>query len=301
MMNNPNYQVNPAGNNINSFRLVCGILSILQLIWAVIQAVTHIRTYRTMGNFVMLAGSVILLLTICFWAAYMILIFADKSSKSLADVTAAAALLGLFVMIFDFYLVGWTFSVKYILTFGQTALVFGPMTALLVSKDKRMLRNAWFFPGILCGIIYLYSYVTSARYAFNSLLMFLNYLFFPVCTVVFVFFFMKWMADRDPDARAVPVNNMYMNPNMYAPPPYMPQQMPQPMPQQQIPPQQMQPVPGAGYGAPLILCRSCGKPLEAGDRFCDNCGTPRQPGFCSGCGNPISPDYRFCDRCGKPL
>lgn len=61
-------------------------------------------------------------------------------------------------------------------------------------------------------------------------------------------------------------------------------------------------------GAP---CRSCGRPMPAGVRFCPVCGTPapepeaapQAPAGppCGSCGAPLSPGVRFCTACGTPV
>ncbi len=48
-----------------------------------------------------------------------------------------------------------------------------------------------------------------------------------------------------------------------------------------------------------VTCRSCGRALEPGTRFCPACGTPVQLA-CSACGANLTPDARFCPKCGTP-
>src|SRR6202050_4467104 len=46
-------------------------------------------------------------------------------------------------------------------------------------------------------------------------------------------------------------------------------------------------------------CRQCGAAVEAGYRFCGECGSP--VGGCPSCGEPLIPGKRFCVSCGQPL
>src|ERR1700761_4196100 len=46
-------------------------------------------------------------------------------------------------------------------------------------------------------------------------------------------------------------------------------------------------------------CRQCGASVEAGHRFCGECGSP--VGGCPSCGEPVIPGKRFCYSCGQPL
>src|SRR6516164_9702505 len=46
-------------------------------------------------------------------------------------------------------------------------------------------------------------------------------------------------------------------------------------------------------------CRQCGAPVEAGDRFCGECGHPL--GACPSCGEPVTPGKKFCHACGHPV
>lgn len=48
-------------------------------------------------------------------------------------------------------------------------------------------------------------------------------------------------------------------------------------------------------------CSGCGKPLDAGAKFCKSCGLPAAPaGVCPKCGAP-STGTKFCTRCGGKL
>ncbi|HET7727486.1 MAG TPA: adenylate/guanylate cyclase domain-containing protein [Candidatus Limnocylindrales bacterium] len=48
-----------------------------------------------------------------------------------------------------------------------------------------------------------------------------------------------------------------------------------------------------------MTCRSCGRALEPGTRFCPGCGTP-VGAACAGCGAALPADARFCPSCGAP-
>jgi class 3 adenylate cyclase/tetratricopeptide (TPR) repeat protein len=49
----------------------------------------------------------------------------------------------------------------------------------------------------------------------------------------------------------------------------------------------------------VVTCRSCGASLEAGDRFCGDCGAPLAG--CPACGEPVTAGKRFCRACGFAL
>ncbi|MBN2169251.1 MAG: zinc ribbon domain-containing protein [Actinobacteria bacterium] len=52
---------------------------------------------------------------------------------------------------------------------------------------------------------------------------------------------------------------------------------------------------------PGTACPHCGAPMEAGARFCPNCGQApvTATNICPSCGSPVSPGARFCGNCGK--
>ncbi|MET1231389.1 MAG: AAA family ATPase [Candidatus Limnocylindrales bacterium] len=48
-----------------------------------------------------------------------------------------------------------------------------------------------------------------------------------------------------------------------------------------------------------MTCRTCGRALEPGSRFCPACGTPTD-GACTSCGASLPDGARFCPACGQP-
>ncbi len=51
--------------------------------------------------------------------------------------------------------------------------------------------------------------------------------------------------------------------------------------------------------APAIECANCHSPLQAGAKFCAECGTPMQQ-HCTNCNASLSPGAKFCAECGTP-
>lgn len=52
----------------------------------------------------------------------------------------------------------------------------------------------------------------------------------------------------------------------------------------------------------MIICPNCGKELEEGTQFCDNCGTKIiETVFCPNCGEQTSTEFPFCPKCGALL
>src|SRR4030095_3549144 len=45
-------------------------------------------------------------------------------------------------------------------------------------------------------------------------------------------------------------------------------------------------------------CIKCGASLQAGAKFCSDCGTSQLPAKCSNCQNDLKPGAKFCDECG---
>lgn len=52
----------------------------------------------------------------------------------------------------------------------------------------------------------------------------------------------------------------------------------------------------------MITCLKCGKALEDGTKFCDNCGAQIfEVVFCPNCGEQTSSEFAFCQKCGASL
>lgn len=52
---------------------------------------------------------------------------------------------------------------------------------------------------------------------------------------------------------------------------------------------------GAGDTA---KCIKCGAAMQAGSKFCSECGAAQGPGKCSNCQHELKPGAKFCDECG---
>ena len=54
-------------------------------------------------------------------------------------------------------------------------------------------------------------------------------------------------------------------------------------------------------GSTIPHCRKCGMPLEAGSRFCGECGSQLETRIpaCHLCGAPLAPTAKFCGECGS--
>jgi len=63
--------------------------------------------------------------------------------------------------------------------------------------------------------------------------------------------------------------------------------------------QPMASVPAAA-SAQTMACPSCGKPVRADAKFCDNCGA-KLTVTCAKCGATLRSDAKFCDKCGAPV
>lgn len=60
----------------------------------------------------------------------------------------------------------------------------------------------------------------------------------------------------------------------------------------------------AGEAAPPAStqkCVKCGAALQAGARFCSECGSSQVAAKCSNCQNELKPDAKFCDECGTKV
>ena len=52
----------------------------------------------------------------------------------------------------------------------------------------------------------------------------------------------------------------------------------------------------------MITCPKCGKELQDGTKFCDNCGTQIfETIFCPNCGAQTSTEFKFCQKCGASI
>ena len=48
-------------------------------------------------------------------------------------------------------------------------------------------------------------------------------------------------------------------------------------------------------------CIKCGAALQAGAKFCSDCGTSQLPAKCTNCQNDLKPGAKFCDECGTKV
>jgi membrane protease subunit (stomatin/prohibitin family) len=48
-------------------------------------------------------------------------------------------------------------------------------------------------------------------------------------------------------------------------------------------------------------CIHCGAALQAGAKFCSDCGTSQLPAKCTNCQNELKPGAKFCDECGTKV
>lgn len=52
----------------------------------------------------------------------------------------------------------------------------------------------------------------------------------------------------------------------------------------------------------MLTCPKCGKELQDGTKFCDNCGTQIfETIFCPNCGAQTSTEFKFCQKCGASI
>ena len=51
---------------------------------------------------------------------------------------------------------------------------------------------------------------------------------------------------------------------------------------------------------PEVSCPTCGQPVSAGAKFCQNCGATLSP-ECAQCGEPIAAGAKFCENCGAKV
>jgi membrane protease subunit (stomatin/prohibitin family) len=84
-----------------------------------------------------------------------------------------------------------------------------------------------------------------------------------------------------------------------APPPAPPTQISQAPP---APPTQLSAPSGSlqdQHAASVVECANCHSPVQAGAKFCAECGTPMQK-HCSNCNASLAPAAKFCAECGTP-
>jgi membrane protease subunit (stomatin/prohibitin family) len=72
-----------------------------------------------------------------------------------------------------------------------------------------------------------------------------------------------------------------------------------PAPQAPAPAEDAVPAPAAPAAPAMTECVSCHSPLQAGAKFCPECGTPQQK-HCSNCNASLTPTAKFCAECGTP-
>lgn len=59
---------------------------------------------------------------------------------------------------------------------------------------------------------------------------------------------------------------------------------------------------GPRLPAPGVACLKCNHPIQAGSKFCPQCGT-RAPetSFCAACGGQVPAGSKFCPQCGAGI
>ncbi len=72
-----------------------------------------------------------------------------------------------------------------------------------------------------------------------------------------------------------------------------------PAPQAPAPVEDAVPVQDAAPAPAMTECVGCHSPLQAGAKFCPECGAPQQK-HCSNCNASLSPTAKFCAECGTP-
>lgn len=57
----------------------------------------------------------------------------------------------------------------------------------------------------------------------------------------------------------------------------------------------------ASAGAAETKCVKCGAQLQAGAKFCNECGAKQEAAKCSNCQSELKPGAKFCDQCGTKV
>ncbi|MCA1635934.1 MAG: zinc ribbon domain-containing protein [Acidobacteria bacterium] len=58
--------------------------------------------------------------------------------------------------------------------------------------------------------------------------------------------------------------------------------------------------PQVSQKAATVECPNCKEQVQAGAKFCANCGQSVEPKKCKQCEQPLAPGAKFCAGCGTP-